>query len=316
MVEVKDLLAEMESPRARSARARPILSEFWSSATGDALLRRQDRHVAAGDLMGFAALASHHGFVAQESGRAAIGGCFLRHVIVLAAGTRARALGSGHPSDHQLGDTFLNASNQNSALRELFRRFRWPRLFALPMPCRAAVCELDSAGAEQRRRCRSRLRAIGDVVDSGQRGRPVGLVTWNDGLTEGLGRSGSRYRLVFRASFGGRRARSVADRRRRRRALRRRHGGGRVRRAEGLEAIRCIIRGSSAELNEDQLQYAEIIAREMMEAADQALATAPSGDRTHLMQSSRSLRSVSEAIRRECTRREREDGPPVLPLPH
>jgi hypothetical protein len=89
-----------------------------------------------------------------------------------------------------------------------------------------------------------------------------------------------------------------------------------ARRAEGLEAIRCIIRGSSAELNEDELQYAEIIAREMMEAADQALATAPSGDRTHLMQSSRSLRSVSEAIRRECTRREREDGTPVLPLPN
>ena len=37
---------------------RPIFSEFWSSATGIALLRRQDRHVAAGDLMGLAALAA------------------------------------------------------------------------------------------------------------------------------------------------------------------------------------------------------------------------------------------------------------------
>jgi hypothetical protein len=144
----------------------------------------------------------------------------------------------------------------------------------------------------------------------------VGLVTWNDELTEGLGRSGCRYRLSFeRPSQGGGRGRwriavddaelCAVD-----------TAEDAVRRAEGLEAIRCIIRGLSAELNEDQLQYAEIIAREMMVAADQALATAPSGDRTHIIQSSRSLRSVSEAIRRECTRREREDGAPVLPLPN
>jgi hypothetical protein len=89
-----------------------------------------------------------------------------------------------------------------------------------------------------------------------------------------------------------------------------------VRRAEGLEAIRCILRGLSPELNDDQLQYAEVIAREMMEAAERALTSAPSGDQVHLMQSSRSLRSVSQAIRSECARREREDGPPVLPLPN
>jgi hypothetical protein len=144
----------------------------------------------------------------------------------------------------------------------------------------------------------------------------VGLVTWNDGLTKGLGLSGTRYGLSFeRPSDGGGRGQwridvddaelCAVD-----------TAEGAVRRAEGLEAIRCIIRGLSAELNEDQLQYAEIIAREMMEAADQALATASSGDRTHLMQSSRSLRSVSEAIWRECARREREDGPFVLPLRH
>jgi hypothetical protein len=136
----------------------------------------------------------------------------------------------------------------------------------------------------------------------------------NDGLTEGLGRSGSRYRLSF--------ARPL-------------QGGGRgqwridvddaelcavdtaedaVRRAEGLEAIRCIIRGSSAELNDDQLQYAEIIAREMMEAADQALATAPSGDRLTCAGSRRcdQYRKRYGGI----TRREREDGAPVLPLPN
>jgi hypothetical protein len=143
----------------------------------------------------------------------------------------------------------------------------------------------------------------------------VGLVTWNDRLTEGLGRSGSRYGLSFeRRSDGGRGrwridvddaevcAVDTAE--------------DATRRAEGLEAIRCIIRGLSAELSEDQLQDAGIIAREMMEAADQALTTAPSGDRTELTQSARSLRLVSEAIRKECVRREREDGPPVLPLPH
>jgi hypothetical protein len=61
-----------------------------------------------------------------------------------------------------------------------------------------------------------------------------------------------------------------------------------VRRAEGLEAVRCIIRGLGPDLNE--LQSAEVIAREMMEAAEQALTTAPSSDQAHLMQSSRSLR--------------------------
>jgi hypothetical protein len=88
------------------------------------------------------------------------------------------------------------------------------------------------------------------------------------------------------------------------------------RRVEGLEAIRSIIRGLSPELNDDQLQYAEVIAREMMEAAEQALTTAPSRAQAHLMQSSRSLRSISEAIRSECTRRGREDGRAILPLPN
>jgi hypothetical protein len=141
-------------------------------------------------------------------------------------------------------------------------------------------------------------------------------VTWNDRLTEGLGRSGSRYELSFeRPSDGGGRGQwridvddaelCAVD-----------TAEDATRRAEGLEAIRCIICGLSAELSEDQLQYAEIIAREMMEAAEQALTTAPSGDRPQLMQSSRSLRSVSEAIRKECVRREREDGSSILPLPH
>ena len=89
-----------------------------------------------------------------------------------------------------------------------------------------------------------------------------------------------------------------------------------VRRAEGLEAIRCIIRGRSAELSEDQLQYAEAIAREMTEAADRAATDAPAAARPQLLQSMRSLRSVADAIRTECARREREKDPSALPLRH
>ena len=142
----------------------------------------------------------------------------------------------------------------------------------------------------------------------------MGLVTWNDALTEGQGRSGARYGLFFEPPSGGRVcgrwridvddavicAVDTAE--------------DAVRRAEGLEAIRCIIRGLSPELDDDQLQYAEMIAREMMEAAEQALTMAPARDRAHLVHSSRSLRSISEATRMERARREREDGPSVLPL--
>jgi hypothetical protein len=142
----------------------------------------------------------------------------------------------------------------------------------------------------------------------------VGLVSWNDALTDGHGLSGTRYGLSFqppdhstvrghwRIDVDGAAICTVDS------------AESAVRRAEGLEAVRCIIRGLGAELNDDQLQYAEVIAREMMEAAEQALTTAPSGDQAHLMKSSRSLRSISEAIRSECARREQEDGPPILPL--
>ena len=144
----------------------------------------------------------------------------------------------------------------------------------------------------------------------------MGLVTWNDALSDGRGQSGARYALCFQPAGDGAR-------------------GGRwridvdgaeictvesaenaVRRAEGLEAVRCVIRGRGAELSEDQLQHADVIAREMTEAADRAAADATAGARTQLLQSVRSLRSVSDAIRRECARRAREEDPPVLPLRH
>jgi hypothetical protein len=149
-----------------------------------------------------------------------------------------------------------------------------------------------------------------------ERGFLVGLVIWNDALTDGLGRSGARYGLFFEPLSEGRVCGQwridVDD------AVICAVGSAEdaVRRAEGLEAIRCIIRGLSPELDDDQLQYAEIIAREMMEAAEQALTIAPPSDQVNLLQSSRSLRSISQAIRSECARREREDGPPVLPLPN
>jgi hypothetical protein len=142
------------------------------------------------------------------------------------------------------------------------------------------------------------------------------LVSWNDALSEGQGRSGTRYALCFQPAgdeAGGGRWRIDVD------------GAeictvesaeSAVRRAEGLEAIRCVIRGRSAELSEDQVQYAEVIAREMTEAADRATTDAPAAARPQLLQSLRSLRSVSGAIRRECARRAREEEEPVLPLRH
>ena len=141
----------------------------------------------------------------------------------------------------------------------------------------------------------------------------MGLVIWNDALTEGVGRSGTRYGL-----FHERLANETG-----------RPGHWRieadvaticavdtveeaVRRAEGLEGVRCIVRGLARELSEDQLRDAEVTAREMMEAADRALTSAP-GAEAQLMRSSRSLRSISEAIRQECTRRQQEESfPPLL----
>lgn len=139
----------------------------------------------------------------------------------------------------------------------------------------------------------------------------MGLVTWNEKLTEGRGRSGSRYALWFeRPSDDGGHGRwridvddavlcAVES------------AASAVWRAEGLEAVRCIIRGLGADLTDEQLDHAQAIAREMMEAADHALATAPSANRAQLLHSARSLRFVTDAIRKQCSRREREDGPPA-----
>jgi hypothetical protein len=150
-----------------------------------------------------------------------------------------------------------------------------------------------------------------------QRRHGRGIAT-QDGkkLTEGRGRSGSRFGLCFEppSDDGG-------------------HGRWRINvddavlcavdsaesavwRAEGLEAVRCIIRGLSADLTDEQLHHAQAIAREMMEAADQALATAPSANRAQLLHSARSLRFVTDVIRKQCSRRKREDGPPASLLAH
>jgi len=141
----------------------------------------------------------------------------------------------------------------------------------------------------------------------------VALVTWNDALTDGRGHTGTRYGLCFeppgdsatsghwRINVDGIEICTVDS------------AEGALRRAEGLEAIRCIIRGLTPELTQDQLEYAEVIAREMMDAADQALSAAPISDRAQLLQSTFSLQSILDAMRKECARREREDG---LPLVH
>jgi hypothetical protein len=48
----------------------------------------------------------------------------------------------------------------------------------------------------------------------------------------------------------------------------------------------------------------------------EGLATARSANRAQLLHSARSLRFVTDAIRKQCSRREREDGPPASLLAH
>lgn len=142
------------------------------------------------------------------------------------------------------------------------------------------------------------------------------LVAWNDELSDGLGRSGTRYRLSYEPPAGeaaGGLWRLDAD------------DAGicalqsaeqAVLHAEALEALRCMARGLNAQLSDEQLQSAGVVAGEMLRAANAALKAAGGGAQSEILRSARSLDFLEDAIREERARRQQEDDRPSLPLPN
>jgi hypothetical protein len=142
------------------------------------------------------------------------------------------------------------------------------------------------------------------------------LVAWNDEVTNGLGRSGTRYRLSYERPAG-----TTA------RGLWRIDADDAVICAlesveqavlhvEALEALRCMAHGLNAQLSDDQLQSAGVVAGEMLRAANTALRAASGAAQSELLRSARSLDFLEDAIREERARRQQEgDGSP-LPLPN
>ena len=144
----------------------------------------------------------------------------------------------------------------------------------------------------------------------------MSLVVWNDALTGGTGRSGTRYRLICeRAADGTGRGlwridaddaaicalESVEQA---------------VLHAEALEALRCMARGLNAHLSDEQLQSAGVVAGEMLRATNTALKAASGTAQSELMRSARSLGFLGDAIRDERARRQQEGDRSPRPLPN
>jgi hypothetical protein len=144
----------------------------------------------------------------------------------------------------------------------------------------------------------------------------MSLVNWNDALSEGTGRSGTRYRLTYERPTGE----TV------RRPWRIDADGAvicaaetaeqAVLQVEALEALRCMARGLNSQLTDAQLQSAGVVAGEMIEAAEAALRSREESAQGELSQSAGSLYLLSDAIRKERLRRQREDDIASLPLPN
>jgi hypothetical protein len=146
--------------------------------------------------------------------------------------------------------------------------------------------------------------------------RSTDLINWNDTLSEGMGRSGTCYKLSC-DRFGGENAgrcwlidvddvticsvESAQDA---------------FARSEGLEALRCILQGKSQQISDEHCRAAGIIATEMLEVATEALRRSVHIDeRVSLFGNVDALQTLSDAIRLECVRRQREselDAPPPL----
>jgi hypothetical protein len=142
------------------------------------------------------------------------------------------------------------------------------------------------------------------------------LVAWNGELTDGLGRSGTRYRLSYEHAAG-----TTA------RGLWRIDADDAVicalesidqavLHAEALEALRCMARGLNAQLSDEQLQSADVVAGEMLRAAKAALRAASGAAQSELLRSARSLDFLGDAISEERARRQQEGDRSPLPLPN
>lgn len=147
--------------------------------------------------------------------------------------------------------------------------------------------------------------------------RSSDLIDWNDALSDGIGRSGTRYKLSYDR---------LADS----------NGGGlwlidvddvticsvksaqeAFARSEGLEALRCILQGECRQISDEHYRSAGIIATEMLEAATEALGRSIHVDESgHLSRNVNALQAVSHAIQLECRRRQRENEVGALPPPH
>jgi hypothetical protein len=146
--------------------------------------------------------------------------------------------------------------------------------------------------------------------------RSTDLIDWNNALSDGVGPSGTRYRLSYDRLVAGNAGglwlidvddvticsvRSAPDA---------------FARSEGLEALRCILQGQSQQISDEHCRAAGIIASEMLETASEALSQSTHVDeRGYLFRNVEALQELSNAIRLECGRRQREseiDAPPPL----
>jgi hypothetical protein len=146
------------------------------------------------------------------------------------------------------------------------------------------------------------------------RNRSADLIEWNDALSDGMGLSGSSYTLSYDhcplSGDAGRRwviavdgsticaAESVQDA---------------LARSEGLEALRCILKGRCDRISDEQCHVAELIASEMLEAATRALDRSLIEERGDLARNVDALQALSSAIRSESRKRQRESAPDASP---
>lgn len=146
--------------------------------------------------------------------------------------------------------------------------------------------------------------------------RSTDLIDWNDALSDGMGRSGTRYKLLFSRlagdSAGGHWLITVDDLI----VCSVKSAQDAFARSEGLEALRCILQGQSQQISDEHYRAAGIIAAEMLEAATEALGRSTHLDnRSDLFRNVDALQALSHAIRLECVRRQRESefhAPPLL----
>jgi hypothetical protein len=139
--------------------------------------------------------------------------------------------------------------------------------------------------------------------------RSTDLIEWNDALSEGVGRSGTRYVLSYERTADaldgndGRQwliavdgiiictAKSVQDG---------------LARTEGLEALRCILAGQSDQISDEHCRVAELLACEMLDAATEALSLSRHlEDQGDLLRNVDALQALSKAVRAEYLNRQR-----------